>query len=272
MRLSEDVRAPTANVMHPRWAGGKEGNPRTVLLARTKQHVVVHHQRRDRYLSMKTIVLSHSSNWTTLSAQLVTSPSKDEITVLLVVARERESTRAVRASAGGIELVTNALSRSGMDIVMKEVKVNTTDFCQGVCDIFAGIKQTRPDDLVVDIPEDDALIGLEIFMAAALFASTVGPEKRERIIVLCEPDWSEERVNLFLPVWTVSRMVPLLRELREHPRSKLKDLRRALNRHPSTLSRQIRRVEQAGLMRKTEDGWQTTKFGEAVLECFSSPA
>lgn len=169
----------------------------------------------------------------------------------------------------GFQTIVDILKERGANLGFKDVPVHISNFPRAVIDMANAMKQSRPDDLIVDLSEAATLLALEIYAAATVYASMADIRQRERIRVRCRPPGATENVDVFLPIFSVSRLLPLLKELDRHPDAKLSKLQQVLDRHVSTISRQTKRAERAGLLYRADDGYKKTEFGKVVLRVFA---
>jgi DNA-binding transcriptional ArsR family regulator len=218
---------------------------------------------------MKVFVLPYGSEEVTLLAHLASSRMPDGGSVIFLSPAGQERNKKVTATVSGFETVIDILNERGLSLRFKDVPVHISDFVGTTIDITNAMKQARPDDLIVDLSEGVPMLSLEIYAAAIVYASMVDATQRERIRVRCRPPGSDEGVNVFLPVFSVARFLPLVRALDRHPNAKLRELQQWLKKHPSTVSRQLMRAERAGLVHKANGKYMKTEFGSVVLKAFA---
>jgi hypothetical protein len=217
---------------------------------------------------MKVIVYPYGSDLTTLIAHLATLRLNDGDTVVLLTPTGEERDANVQAAAGSFELIVNMMRERGLSLAFKEVRVHVSDFLEAVSEIAIAFKDLSPDEVTIDLSQSTPILSVETYAAATIYASLLGSSNGGRIHVYCKAPKSADKVEAFLPVFNVSRYLPLLVELDRRPGAKLSELQQVLRRHPSTLSRQIKRAERAGLIHKSEGEYRKTKFGEAILAVF----
>jgi DNA-binding HxlR family transcriptional regulator len=218
---------------------------------------------------VKVFVIPYGSEEIALLANLATSRIEDGATVLFFSPAGKERDKRVEATVGNFEILISIFRDRGVNLVFKDVPIDVQDFLKAVSDIATAIEESQPGDLVVDLSGAVPALSLEVYAATTIYASKVDTEERERIAVKSQTPRSAEPIEVFLPVFTVSRFIPLLQQLDKHPSAKLSELQRLLGKHPSTLSRQIKRAERAGLIFRAGGEYRRTKFGEAVLRVFS---
>jgi hypothetical protein len=220
---------------------------------------------------MKVFVLSYGSEEVTLLAHLASSRMPDGGEVVFLSPAGRERNKKVMATVSGFETVIDILNERGLNLRFKDVPVHISDFGGTTIEITNAMKRAKPDDLIVDLSEGIPMLSLEIYAAAIVYASMVDATQRERIRVRCRPPGADESVDVFLPVFSVARFVPLVRALDRHPKAKLSELQQRLGKHLSTISRQLVRAERAGLVHKVDGKYKKTEFGSVVLKAFADP-
>jgi len=217
---------------------------------------------------MRVFVLPYETRNTAILPHLVSSPPDEQTTILFVFPEPAQGDRRIRSTVAGFEVLVNVLAQKGPEVRFKGVQVSPSDFPKAVRQIALSISEMEPNDLVIDLSEGLPILCLETYAAAAAYASTLTPEQGRRIRVVGEAPGSGETLDLFLLVSPVRRFVPLLREVDRHPEARLQDLQEKLGRHASTLSRQLRRAESAGLVTRAERGCRVSEFGKIMLELF----
>jgi hypothetical protein len=221
---------------------------------------------------MKVFVLPYGSEEVTLLAYLASSRMPDGGSVVFLSPAGRERNKKVMATVSGFETVIDILNERGLNLRFEDVPVHISDFVGTTIEITNAMKWARPDDLIVDLSEGIPVLSLEIYAAAIIYASMVDAAQRERIRVRCRPPGADETVDVFLPVFSVARFLPLVRTIDRHPNAKLSELQQWLKKHPSTISRQLMRAERAGLVHKVDGKYRITEFGSVVLKVFADRA
>jgi len=220
---------------------------------------------------VKVFVLPYGSEEVTLLAHLATSRLPEGGLVIFLSPAGQERNRKVISTVSGFQTLIDILRKRGVSLSFKDVPVRISDFARAIIDITNAMKKSRPDDLIVDLSEGITMLSLEIYAAAIVYASMVDARQREKIRVRCQPPGAVKGIDVFLPIFSVSRLVPLVRALDRHPNAKLSELEQVLGKHFSTISRQLRRAERAGLLRKADGKYVKTEFGEVVLKVLADP-
>lgn len=217
---------------------------------------------------MRVFVFPYETRSTAILSHLVSSPPDEESTVLFVFPEPAQGDRRISSTVAGFKVLVNVLAQRGPEVRFKGVQVSASDFPGAVRQIALSINEMEPNYLILDLSEGLPILCLETYAAAAAYASTLTTEQRARIRVLGEAPGSGQTLDLFLLLSPARRFVPLLREVDRYPGAKLRDLQEKLSRHASTLSRQLRRAEGAGLVKRVERGYRVAEFGKLMLELF----
>lgn len=218
---------------------------------------------------MKLLVYPYGTDVVTLIAHLATLRLNDRDMVVLLTPLGEERDANAQAAAESFELLVNMMRERGLDLVFKEVQLHISDFLKAVSEIVAALKGLQPDEITIDLSESVPILSVETYAAATVYASLSDSRNRDRIRIHCKAPKSASKVEVFVPIFSVSKFLPLLRVLDRRPGAKLSELQQILQRHPSTLSRQIKRAEKAGLIRKSEGEYRKTEFGKVILAVFT---
>jgi len=218
---------------------------------------------------VKLLVYPYGTDVVTLIAHLATLRLNDRDMVVLLTPLGEERDANAQAAAESFELLVNMMRERGLDLVFKEVQLHISDFLKAVSEIVAALKGLQPDEITIDLSESVPILSVETYAAATVYASLSDSRNRDRIRIHCKAPKSASKVEVFVPIFSVSKFLPLLRVLDRRPGAKLSELQQILQRHPSTLSRQIKRAEKAGLIRKSEGEYRKTEFGKVILAVFT---
>jgi len=217
----------------------------------------------------KVFVFAFNCEAATLLPHIVSSRLGDRNTVLLLSPAGSSRDNMVVAKVGSFEMLVDMLRERGIDLEFEDRQIHLSSFAEAVSEIALTLKQTGADQLLIDLADALPLLALEIYTATAVYASTLDSGRRKKL--QCIAPGPSGSINVFVPVFPLSRFVSLLEELREHPDATLNELQVVLKRHPSTLSRQIGRAKECSLVEKKEGSYKLTEFGEVALKVFLGP-